>query len=173
MQQRTKNIALVVGFLLMLAIAYQLTFSKTFELGKEIGQMENQKTELLQRTRKANSLKQREQHADSILNKFRIKNRSVQNHLLDFLNEEASRGGFSIAEFVKPHRLDEQGVTINSYPFKLEGSYRAIEHVLYQMEQQYNFGRVAHVMFERKNNFRKRTKELECYVIVERLEVDE
>lgn len=173
MQQRTKNFALVIGFLLLLVVAYQLTFSKTFKLGKEIGQMEIQKTELLQHTQKANSLKQRERHADSILSKFRIKNRSVQNHLLDFLNEEAAQGGFSIAEFVQPHLLKEQGVAINSYPFKLKGSYQAIERVLYQMEQKYTFGKVAHVSFERKNNFRKRTQELECYVIVERLEVEE
>jgi len=158
---------------LILAMAYQLTFSKTFELEKEIGQMEIQKTALLQRTQMANSLKQRERHADSMLNKFRIKNRSVQNHLLDFLNEEADKGGFAISEFVKPHRLNEQGVSFNSYPFKLEGSYQAIEQVLYQMEQLYTFGKIAHVSFERKTNFRKRKQELECYIIVESLDVQE
>ena len=173
MKQRSKNIVLLAGIVLMMTMAYRLTFSKTFELREEIGALEIEKTRLQQQMRQTTSLKERERHADSILNKFRIKNRSVQNHLLDFLNEEAHSGDFSIAQFVESHKMANDGVMINSYPFKLKGSYQAIEQVLYQMEQQYTFGKVAHVSFERKNNFRKRIQELECYIIVERFEVEE
>ncbi|MEM7086268.1 MAG: hypothetical protein AAF489_08810 [Bacteroidota bacterium] len=172
MQQKTKNRCLVAGVMLLLIVAYQLTFSRTFALRKEIGQMELRIAELKQRTRQASSLEQREYLADSILNKFRIKNRSVQNHLLDFLNEESRQGDLLVTEFVASHTMTNDGVTTHSYPFKLKGSYHAMERVLYEMEQQYTFGKVAHVSFERKNNFRKRTRELECYVIVERLEVE-
>ena len=173
MRQRTKNNILIAGFLVLLILAYRLTFSKTFDVESEISQLESEKVAFQQKTQQATSLMQRERHADSILKKFSIKNRSVQNHLLDFLNEAAAEGGVGIAEFVEPHLINEQGVTINSYPFTLKGSYQGIERVLYQMEQQYNFGKVSHVSFDRKTNFRKRKQELECFIIVEHLEVQE
>lgn len=169
MTPRTKNILLIVGFFLTMVIAYNLAFSKTFALKSTINRREA-KTETLDGSALvAVNLEQRERFVDSILSLNNMKGDSVQNNLLEFLNIKSESGDFIISDFNEPHTFSENGATTTSYRFTLEGSYNEIEQVLYSLEQEYNFGRIAHVHFERKKDYRKGKDYLECFVIVESL----
>ncbi len=169
MNPRTKNILLVIWFFLSMAIAYNLAFSKTFILKERINKM-NIKTKSLENTVViASNLEQREQFVDSILNLNNMKGNSVQNNLLEFLNTKSESEGFTISDFNEPHTFSQDGATTTSYRFTLEGSYEEIEQVLYSLEQEYNFGQIAHVHFEKKKDYRKGKDYLECFVIVESL----
>lgn len=96
-----------------------------------------------------------------------MKDSSVQNYLLEFLNTKSESVDFTILEFKEPHVFSQNGATTTSYRFTLEGSYEEIEQVLYSLEQEYNFGRIAHVHFEKKKDYRKGKNYLECFVIIE------
>lgn len=169
MSQRTKNILLIIGFCLSLAIAYNLAFSKTIALRNSINTLEIKTESLENTTNIAINLEQREQFVDSILSLNNMKGNSVQNNLLEFLNSRSETGNFIISDFNEPHTSTENGATTTSYRFTLEGSYDAIEQVLYSLEQEYNFGRIAHVHFQKKKDYRKNKNYLECFVIVESL----
>lgn len=167
MSPRTKNVLLIIGFCISLAIAYNLAFSKTVSLKNRINTLEL-KTQYLESTPNiAFHLEQREQFVDSILSLNNMKGNSVQNNLLEFLNSKSETGNFIISDFNEPHSSTENGATTTSYRFNLKGSYDAIEEVLYTLETEYNFGRIAHIHFEKKKDYRKNKNYLECFVIIE------
>ncbi len=169
MNPRTKNIILVIGFILSVAIAYNLAFSKTFALKERINKLEMKTNSLGNIAIIAANLEQREQFVDSILSLNNMKGNSVQNNLLEFLNAKSESEDFTISDFNEPHTFSQDGATITSYRFSLEGSYDEIEQVFYSLEQEYNFGQIAHVHFEKKKDYRKGKDYLECFVIVESL----
>ena len=169
MTPRTKNIILIIGFCLSMAIAYNLAFSKTIALNKRVNVLESKTESLEGSALVAVNLEQRELFVDSILSLKNMKGNSVQNNLLEFLNTKSETEGFTISDFNEPHTFSENGATTTSYQFSLEGSYDAIEQVLYNLEQEYNFGRIAHIHFEKKRDYRKGKDYLECFVIVESL----
>lgn len=169
MNPRTKNIILLLGFCLSMAIAYKLAFSKTFAIKERINNMEMKTKSLNSTALIAVNLEQRAQFVDSILSLNNMKGNSVQNNLLEFLNSKSESDGFTISDFNEPHTFSRDGATTTSYRFTLEGSYEKIEQVLYSLEQEYNFGQIAHVHFEKKKDYRKGKNYLECFVIVESL----
>ena len=150
-----------------MAIAYNLAFSKTISLKDRINLMEEKTISLESSVLIAVNLEQRERFVDSILSLNNMKGNSVQNNLLEFLNIKSGSGNFTISDFNEPHTFSENGATTTSYQFTLEGNYNGIEQVLYSLEQEYNFGRIAHVHFEKKKDYRKGKDYLECFVIVE------
>ena len=167
MTPKIKNIILVIGFSLSVIVAYNFAFSKTLAIKSRINSIESQLKSLEYSAFVLVNLEQREQFVDSILNTNNMKDSSVQNYLLEFLNTKSESVDFTILEFKEPHVFSQNGATTTSYRFTLEGSYEEIEQVLYSLEQEYNFGRIAHVHFEKKKDYRKGKNYLECFVIIE------
>lgn len=167
MAPRTKNILLIIGFCLAMTIAYNMAFSKTAALKNRINILETRTNSLESSVLITVNLEQRERFVDSILSLNNMQGNSVQNNLLEFLNNKSGSGNFTISDFNEPHTFSENGATTTSYQFTLEGNYNGIEQVLYSLEQEYNFGRIAHVHFEKKKDYRKGKDYLECFVIVE------
>lgn len=98
--------------------------------------------------------------------KNNIKNTSVQNTLLDLLNERAINDGVQISSFLEPHKGFDNGVAETSFRFTLKGSYKAIEIILYKLEQEASIGNITHVKFSKKRDYRKGKNYLECDVIL-------
>ncbi|MEM7185020.1 MAG: hypothetical protein AAF466_00070 [Bacteroidota bacterium] len=167
MTPRTKNIALIVGFVLMLWISYQFSISKTFVLKDRIGQLEKERIEMTQLSKASGSLKQREHYSDSVLSEHLQLNGSVQSNLLDLLNGRSQELGFSISDFKEPHSFIDNGMTIQTLEFRLRGPFDAIQTLLYEIEQQYNFGEIRNLHFEKKKDYRARSEYLECTVVIE------
>lgn len=166
MAQRNKNILLVIGFVLFLVMAYRLAIYKTFYLKNEINTLKSEQIDPAQISELSGNLELRNQFADSVLKKYNIRNSSIQNSLLEFLNEESILNGISIVQFQEPHVFKVDDVKATSYPFTIEGQYIDIERVLYKLEQQQSFGKVSHVHFEKKRDYRHGKDYLECLIIL-------
>ncbi|MEL6809720.1 MAG: hypothetical protein AAFP76_00100 [Bacteroidota bacterium] len=164
---RNKNIVLIVGFIIVLLLSYRFVLSKTIFLKNEISKLEQHLVSSEDLAHIALQLDQREKFIDSVLQKNNLKHLSIQNNLLEFLNREAREGTFQITQFTEPHRSVENEVTTTSYRFTLRGSFLACEQIIYQLEQAYNFGKITHLKFEKKRDFRKGKDYLECNVIIE------
>ncbi len=169
MTQRNKNILLCVGFLLVMIIAYQFSFSKTFDLKSEITKLKEANIDSENLAQLSANLAQREHFADSLLKKNNIKNISIQNNILEFLNRESEARNVSITQFLEPHVFIQNDVKVTSYRFTLKGSFKEIEAMLYQLEQDYNFGKISQVHFEKKRDYRRGRDYLECFVMIESL----
>ncbi|MDC8005229.1 hypothetical protein POV27_14300 [Aureisphaera galaxeae] len=167
MTQRNKNILLCLGFVAVMIIAYQFSFSETLHLKSEISRLEEENIDSGNLARLSANLIQREQFADSLLKKNNIKNISIQNNILEFLNRESEEKGIAITQFLEPHIFVQDEVKITSYQFTLRGQFKDMQDIVYQLEQNYNFGKISHVHFEKKRDYRRGRDYLECFVMIE------
>lgn len=169
MKPRTKNILLVIGFLLVLLVAYQFSIKKTLALKDNVEKKRTESLQFKDIPQRSATLDLQERYLDSVLDSNSMRNISIQNNLLEFLNIESQNGDVLIANFQEPHFVSENTLSTTSFAFSLKGSYEEIIEIIYKLEQEYNFGRIVHVDFEKKRDFRRRTNFLECRVIIENL----
>ncbi len=171
MEQRTKNILLVVGLLTILFLAYHYSFAKTFTLSDELQKLEGQKAEYESAPIQLASLAKREKQLNVVLTKNNIEGNSLQYNLLQTLNVLSDTSNVKVIAFQEPHRFTDE-ITKKStatYDFTLRGDYKALIGVVYALEQQYSFGSVIQVGFEKKKNFRTGVNYLECRMLLQRV----
>lgn len=169
MDPKNKNRFLIIGFIFVLIACYYLAFSKTMEIKNNLNNLNQQSNNFKNLTSLTNNLYHREKFVDSVLKKNNFKNLSIQNHLLDFLNDQSVKNKFIITDFKEPHNVIEENTTKTSYQFTLKGDFNSLLNVIYTLEQNYNYGKITHISFERKKDYRKRKEELFCYVVLENL----
>lgn len=172
MQQKTKNILLVLGFIVMLFLAFKLGISKTLELKREVVLLESEVTTSSTIKTSLDAINQKERMLDSILVKNNIKNISVQNNLLAFLNTESQNSIITISSFREPHTFTEEDYSITSYQFSLKGDFYNILDIAYALEQNYNLGNIVHLSFNKKMDYRKRREFLEVDFLLESFVAD-
>jgi len=171
MTQRNKNILLVTGLVLVLFIAYQYGFSKTFRISKEVTKLENQKQAYQSAPAQLAALANKEKQLNEILQKNNVEGNSLQNNILKTLNTLSTSSGFTIVAFEEPHTFVDKTSqkTTTTYNFKLQGDYKSLLHVIYSLEQKYSFGNVIQLDFQKKKYFRTRKTYLQCNVLLQRL----
>ncbi|MFC5044450.1 hypothetical protein ACFSTE_14870 [Aquimarina hainanensis] len=171
MTQRTKNRLLITGLLLLAYIAYQYGFSKTVALRSEVVKLTEQKTQYQNAPAQLAALAAKEKQLDQILEKNNVAGNSVQNNLLATLNRLSDSTQVRITTFEKPHIFTEEvsKKTTTTYNFTLEGDYRSLLHILYQLEQRYSYGNIVSAGFIKKKNYKTRKQYLQCQVLLQRL----
>ncbi len=166
MKQSTKNFLLITGFFLVLMVAYQYSFSKTFEVKRELDNIKSQVEQNSRSHQNQTSLKEKEAQFDTFIAGNRIGNTSPQNNLLKVLNEHAEEKSYKIIKFKEPHVVANDNSIVASYQFTLEGNYRALQEVLYKLEKDYNFGSLSSISFERKMDHQLNRSFLQCTIFV-------
>ncbi len=171
MTQKNKNIALIIGLILVLFVAYQYGFAKTVALRKEVSKLQDQKEAYQSAPTQLAALANKEKQLDEILKKNNVEGNSLQNNILKVLNTLSADSEFAIIAFEEPHSyLDESSQkTATTYNFTLQGDYTSLINVVYALEQTYSFGNVIHVSFEKKKNFRTGKSFLQCQVLLQRI----
>ncbi len=171
MEQRTKNIILVVGLLLVLFIAYQYSFAKTFAISDQVSKLEQEKERYLAAPMQLAALTKKEKQLDEILTRNNVEGSSLQRNLLKTLNELSTTSKIKVIAFEEPHVYTNETTqeSTTTYDFVLQGDYKSLIDVLYALEQKYSFGNLARVRFEKKKNYRTRATYLQCSVLLQRL----
>lgn len=167
MTARHKNIALIVGFLALLIVGYRISLSKTLDTKNRVQKLEREVSHLSKLNGQSSKVIAHNVYLDSVLSVNKIKNNSVQNTLLEILNTASQNSSFEITEFNQPHRYQDEQTTILSYSFSLRGSYKAIEQIIFELEQNHNLGEITHLSFEKKRDYRRGRDYLECFVVLE------
>ncbi|MAT90932.1 MAG: hypothetical protein CMC35_09590 [Flavobacteriaceae bacterium] len=166
MSLKTKNILLVVGFIILCWVSYTLSISETLTLKKQVGDLNLKKAQFSNIQRSLSALESKEIYLDSILKAYSVNSSSTQNNLLGFLNRKAQELDITIIEFNEPHIVTEENSTVSSYNFILQGSFEEIQSMLYEIEKNRAFGSLKNVTFQKKKNFRKGTDYLECTIVL-------
>ncbi|WP_103865333.1 hypothetical protein [Aquimarina sp. I32.4] len=171
MKQQTKNIILGIVLFCVLLIAYRFGFSKTFAIRSEVAKLEYEKEKYLAAPKQLVALTKKEQQLDVILAKNNVEGNSLQHNLLKTLHSLSATSGIKIISFEEPHIYfnedTKEGTT--TYDFVLQGDYKGLIGVIYALEQEYSFGNITQVYFEKKKNFRSGAKYLQCKVLLQRL----
>ncbi len=166
MTNKTKNIALLVGFLLALVLSYQLAISKTVALKKEFNLLKKQEVLFENTPKQISLLKQKQKYYDSLLIKYQMAGSSLQNNLLKTINAFADSSHIKVVSFLEPHSIVKDDLKINTYQFVLEGHYNAILKLIHKLEQDTRFGEITNLHFEKKKNFRTGKYYLQARVLL-------
>jgi hypothetical protein len=166
MTSKTKNIGLILGFIIVLILSYQLAISKTFNLKKEYNDLKHQETLFENTPKQLSLLRQKEKYYDSLLTKYQLNGSSIQNNLLKTINTFAELNNLKVSGFLEPHVLKQNDLIIKTYQFTLEGNFNAILKLTYKLEQQTKFGEIINLHFEKKKNFRTGKYYLKAFVLL-------
>ena len=154
MTQKTKNIVLIVGFLLVVIIAYKFAIANTLQLKNEYKVLKQEAVVFDNMPQQLSSLKQREKYYDSLLTKYQLGESSMQNSMLKSINTFADANQLKVIDFIKPHKIIKNDLTINTYQFTLQGDYNAIIALIHQLEQQTKFGEIINLNFKKQKNYK-------------------
>ena len=166
MTNKTKNILLIVGFLLALVLCYKLAISKTISLKKEFNSLALEETLFENAPKQVSLLKQKQKYYDAILDKYQLNGSSLQNNLLKTINTYADSTNLKVVNFLEPHIIKKNDLKINTYQFTLEGDFNAILKLIHKLEQKTKFGEIINLHFEKKKNFRTGKSYLQAYLLL-------
>lgn len=170
MSLQQKNIALVIGFLILVWISYVFSFSKTLDLKKRLNTLKNEAALLENSTLKIQQLSKENQYYDSILKAKQISSdKSFQNNLLTTINSYTDTTNVKVVEFKNPHSFRKNGSTMLTYSFSLKGNFNQITQLIYILEQQFKLGKIISVNYTKKRDYRKRKNYLECTILLQRI----
>ena len=171
MNLKQKNSVLLLGFLLLVWIAYLFSFSKTIDVNKRHTVLKQQDDLFVSASQNLNNLKQQDIYYNSLLKKYQISTESLfQNSLLNTLNLYSSKNKLKIIEFKDPHRFKLSNNAIQeTYTFTVESDFNSIVKLIYSLEQHYKFGKIITVNFEKKKNYKTLRNYLHCTIFLQKI----
>lgn len=168
MSLQQKNIALVLVFFVLLWVSYELSFSKTFALKKQLEVLKVEASLLENSDEKIQQLSRENNYYDSIFKAKQISsNTSFQNNLLTKINTYSSDKSIQVVNFKNPHVFKKEGTKVFTYAFTLRGNFNELTKLVYQLEQQSKLGKIISVSYLKKKDYRKRKDYLECTVLLQ------
>ncbi len=166
MINKTKNILLIVSFLIALILCYQLAISNTISLKKEFNSLNRQEALFKDTPKQVSLLKQKQKYYDTLLNKYQLNGSSIQNSLLKTINTFADSTNLKLIGFIEPHIINKNDLKINTFQFTLEGGFNAILKLINKLEQKTKFGEIINLHFEKRTNYRTGKSYLQAHVLL-------
>ncbi|WP_299112268.1 type 4a pilus biogenesis protein PilO [uncultured Winogradskyella sp.] len=166
MTQKTKNILLVVGFFLLIIIAYNYAIANTLQLKNEYKTLQQEALAFDNMPLQLSALKQRKHYYDSLLTKYQLSESSMQNNMLSAINTFADANQLKVVDFIEPHKIIQNDLIVNTYQFTLEGNYNAILSLVYQLEQHTKFGEIINLNFKKQKNYKTGRFYLQAHVLL-------
>jgi hypothetical protein len=160
MNLQQKNSALVIGFLVMLLVAYSFSIRKTFELKKSLNELRKEKEVMFNAEEQLFKLQNENGQLDAVLlkNDLSIEN-SFQQTLLQKINSFSMNKNCEIIAFNEPHSYISADANLMTYIFELKGNFNELVSFTNYIERQ-RLGTVQGIHFLKKKNYRKNREEL-------------
>lgn len=170
MNIRQKNYILLSGFITVLWIAYELAFAPTFVLMQKANTLKQQEKVYKNTIASISELQLQNNYYNELLTSFKISSDiSLQSNLLEIVNNFSIDHKLTIISFEEPHLYTENNNHLNTYGFKIRGSYKNILKLIYNLEQKYKFGKVSSVSFEKKKNYKTYKYFLDCEIFMQKI----
>ena len=169
MNNKNKNILLVVGFFVVLFIAYSFSIKKTIEAKELLTTLWSEKELQSNAQSKIFNLQQENAHLDAILRKrdLSIEN-SFQQTLLKKINSFAEKEKITIISFEEPHEFERNEINLKTYFFEIKGDFRALLKLINELERQ-QLGQLVSVNFTKKKKYRTNRTALSCQFYIQKL----
>jgi hypothetical protein len=169
MNNKNKNILLVVGFFVVLFIAYSFSIKKTMEAKELLTTLWSEKELQSNAQSKIFNLQQENAHLDAILRKrdLSIEN-SFQQTLLKKINSFAEKEKITIISFEEPHEFERNEINLKTYFFEIKGDFRALLKLINELERQ-QLGQLVSVNFTKKKKYRTNRTALSCQFYIQKL----
>jgi len=170
MTNKQKNIALVVGFLLLFLISYIFSIQKTIDLKSKLTMLTKQQELMSNAGTQIFNLQQKNRHLDAVLQQkeLSIKN-SFQQVLFNKLNVFKKECSIEVITFNEPHQIIKNNTKLLTYSFKIKGNFIALLQLTNYIERQ-QLGTLTSVNFEKKKNYRRNKEEITGLFYLQKLE---
>ncbi len=152
MQQKSKNIILILGFVFIVVLCYQFAISNTISARRDYLSLRAQKELNMNSIKQLAILKKKQSYFDSILRNYKIKGSSIQNSLLETINAYSNKHNLTVMQFLEPHLFAQSNLTTTTYLIEVRGSYNNITGLVHKLEQKTKFGEVINVHLEKIKN---------------------
>lgn len=171
MNLKQKNSVFLLGFLLLVWVAYLFSFSKTIDAKKRLTVLKKQDDLFVSASQNLNNLQQQDIYYNSLLKKYQISTESsFQNNLLNTLNSYSTKNKLKIIKFKDPHHFKLNNNAIQeTYMFTVESDFNSIVKLIYDLEQHYKFGKIMGVHFEKKKNYQTFKNYLHCTIFLQKI----
>lgn len=134
-KQRKKNIGLLAGIIVFAFLSWKLSIAKTFALKNEIETMKVNISELPDENM-LHRLKAEKKWLDSLISKNDHSNIHIQNSILDVIDEANKNTSLKLMSFSEPFtNFSKDSIQSVSFHFEIQGSYRSLEEILYNLEK--------------------------------------
>lgn len=156
---KQKTIAVGIGSLLFLIIAYQLAFKKTFT---EINKYSTTQDKLAN----VDVLKKQVTEYQSLLASFNDNKPTnlplSQGNLYELISKFCDENGLIIEQMPEVKVYDNQAFLIEQHNFIFKGEYREMLRLLYAIEQEWRIAKVVSSRFYLEKNRENRQEELKA-----------
>ena len=169
MTLKQKNRIMLVGFAVLLLVAYQFAFKNTFALGATLDELTKDKIQLENAGGKLQMLQQQNVYLDSILQSNNVSaSQSFEQTLLQKVTSLKEEHKVKILSLDEPHEYETDGTVVQSYTIEVKGDYRNLMLFSSNLEKQ-RLGKFTSVDFSKKMNFKNRRREIVCKIVLQRL----
>ena len=166
MTNKNKNIVLIAGFLLLLILSYKLAISRTFAVKAEYKTLKKEEALMQDIPRQLATLNRKQHYYEGMLSKYQLSGSSIQNNLLKTINSYSKDHHLKVVQFLEPHVIKGNDLTVKTYQFTLEGDYNNMLGLIHKLEQDTRFGEIINLHFEKKINYRTGRPYLQAHVLL-------
>ncbi len=170
MTNKQKNIALVVGFLLLFLISYVFSIQKTIDLKSKLTLLTKEQELMSDAGIQIFNMQQKNRHLDTVLQQKELSlNNSFQQVLFNKLNVFKKECSIEVLSFDEPHQTIKDHTKLLTYSFKIKGNFITLLKLTNFIERQ-QLGTITSVNFEKKRNYRRNKEELTGVFYLQKLE---
>jgi hypothetical protein len=163
-----RNKLLWLGYFIAICFCYTFTIKKTLASYVEYKARIQGAIDSREASATLFRLDQKEKNLNLIARSYNIAaSGTFQNDLLKKLNSECHRNGLRIIDFKEPHINKDEDLITTSYIFTLEGSFNGTILVIRSLEKNPSLGKINHVDFHKKKDFKTNSLKLETQIILQ------
>ena len=171
MSLKQKNIALLIGFILVFFICYKIPIKQTMIAKKEYKELLKQQQLFINVPQQLATLNTEQLYLDSVLTKYQFATeKSFQSNLLYAITTFSKEHKLKVVTFEEPHYFKKGDVTLTTFSFSVRGNFNNTLSLLHELEQIKKLGLIHSVNFEKKKNYRTNNDYLETTFLLQRVE---
>ena len=164
-----KNRSLIIGFFLMLLVAYQFSFKKTIALKTNLTKLSQEQELLSNAMDRMAYLQQENNYLDSILLSNDVSvNESFEHYFVQKITQLKKQYNVDLISYEKPHSYNYDGTIVLSYRLELKGEFRNLMLFTNDIEK-LQMGAFTVVSFKKKKRYRPGEDELLCTLILQKV----
>ncbi len=163
---KQKFIALLVGALLFLWIAYLFSFSQTIEMWSMGRETATKMKQVSTASGRMLAVKKQHKALDAIIDRNLATGNDFREKLLLTVTQACNQHGVRFQEMHEAHFFSKETFTVETHTMQISGRYHKLMALLYDLERSKNIGSIKSVHFFLKREYRNDRKNLvmELYV---------
>lgn len=165
---KTKFIAVIVGFILVVLACYKKTYKHMFAAKKELNTVEQKLVNTDDSYSIVSNLKYDITQLDNLIGGQTKNPQFVQQDILDFISKTNYKVDIVSIEDMHIYEGEEFNVFTNQ--IEVEGSYEALVKLLHQIETYFKNSRVTNTSFYSRKNYKTKRKQLFLKIILRNYE---